>query len=79
MVLLEKGADVSATSEEENGYTPLHSAISGGSPLSLIRLLVEHGADVNARGTPSACTPLCLANKMERQDIAKYLRSRGAR
>lgn len=48
ILLIEKGANVHAKSEEEQ--TPLHFAINK-KPLSLaiVQLLVEHGADPNAR------------------------------
>ena len=45
LVLLEHGADV--TARDNTHSTPLHRALSLGSP-DIVRLLIEHGADVNA-------------------------------
>src|SRR4051794_15819871 len=43
--LLDQGSDVKATDEE--GMTPLYRAALYGGDFDMVRLLVEHGADVN--------------------------------
>jgi ankyrin repeat protein len=37
---------------DESKETPLHHALAGGADIELIRLLIEHGADVNAKTSP---------------------------
>ena len=63
--LLEKGANVNA--KDSNGDTPLHKAACRGYA-RVARLLIEHGADVNARENvfgDSLCTlPLLLDTLM---------------
>jgi ankyrin repeat protein len=46
--LLGHGADVHAVAENPMRVMPLHSAVSAG-PIESVRLLLEHGAPVNAR------------------------------
>ena len=48
--LLERGADPNERWGPMLGKTSLHAAAEGGA-LDAVRLLIEHGADVNARGT----------------------------
>ncbi len=54
--LLDKGADPNALNK--NGLTPLMSAIDP----DVVRWLVEHKADVNARSKKSSWTPLMINN-----------------
>ena len=62
---LENGFDVNAT-DTYRGYTPTHwladMAATGGPRLEMLRILVRHGADVNAK-TPTGITPLILARQ----------------
>ncbi|MES2122409.1 MAG: ankyrin repeat domain-containing protein [Chlamydiota bacterium] len=72
-----------------DGLPALHAAIKN-SDISSVRLLVEHGADVNAQavildvfGTnspklPLKCTALHLAMLLNEVEIVRFLRSRGA-
>jgi ankyrin repeat protein len=48
-LLLERGADVRATSINTMRNTPLHATLAGPSGIAGVRLLAEAGADVNAR------------------------------
>ena len=57
-VLLEHGADV--TARDNTRSTPLHRALSLGSP-EIVQLLIEHGANVNARNGKNKM-PLHLAS-----------------
>jgi ankyrin repeat protein len=91
--LIHHGADVTVANRE-TGETPLHNAIAkAGRPyfLHVIRLLVEHGADVNARTIPGKQTgafmrdvrtrgetPLHRAAAYGDVEIIKYLLENGA-
>ena len=60
-LLIDRGADVSAT---DAGWTPLHYALLEDTDrpgLRTAKLLVEHGADVNATTTVMGWTPLHFA------------------
>jgi len=58
--LLEMGADLSALSKNQMANQPLHAALAGKTDRELVQMLLERGADVNARGA-SGVTPLHLA------------------
>ena len=47
--LLGAGADVQARSKNELANQPLHAAAAGQAPVELLTLLLDAGADVNAR------------------------------
>jgi ankyrin repeat-rich membrane spanning protein len=43
-----KRRDVDMNAQDVDGFTPLHLA-SGGGKLEVVRLLVEHGADIDVK------------------------------
>ncbi|MBY0358054.1 MAG: ankyrin repeat domain-containing protein [Candidatus Obscuribacterales bacterium] len=73
-VLLDGGAKVN---ESDNDFTALHSAVFAGD-FEIVKLLVSHGADVNARNSMKQ-TPLARAKKQNAVQIEKYLIEHGAR
>jgi ankyrin repeat protein len=73
--LLEEGAD--ATLADETGNTSLYQAAGGGHG-EIVRLLLPHSkADLNVRGQ-DGMTPLILALRRGRAEVAKYLLEAGA-
>jgi ankyrin repeat protein len=74
--LLDRGLDVNA---HKRGQTALHWASRGGH-VEMAELLLASGADVNARaklGPGEEATPLAMARKAERKDVADLLVRRG--
>jgi hypothetical protein len=59
---------------DEGGLTALHHAVAVGD-LAIVRLLVEHGADLDARDPEFGGTPFAWARQMWRVEVADYLRS----
>ena len=75
-LLLNRGADVNAQVPGED--TPLVQAVREGN-LAMVKLLVEKGADVNKASTVgSGIKPLKMAERQGDDEIAAYLRSKGA-
>jgi ankyrin repeat protein len=72
--LLHRGADVNA--RDDDGRTPLFSAVLGGS-VGLVGLLLESGADVNAYDK-EGWTALHFAAQEHEPEIARILVARGA-
>jgi ankyrin repeat protein len=72
-VLLENGADVSAT--DTHGGTPLHYAAALGYK-GVAEVLLANKANVNARDG-NGNTPLQLAATYGHQDVAELLRKHG--
>jgi ankyrin repeat protein len=75
-LLLDAGAAVDA---HKRGQTALHWAARGGQ-MEMVDLLLGRGADPNARAkTPQGeMTPLALALKAEKKDVAERLKRAGA-
>ena len=66
-LLLKYGASVNAATDPENGISPLMEVAARGN-VSLARLLIEHGADVNWRNRRNgwgAVLEVCAKNKLE--------------
>ncbi|HEX3526952.1 MAG TPA: ankyrin repeat domain-containing protein [Thermoanaerobaculia bacterium] len=75
-LLLDAGADPNA---HKRGQTALHWAARGGQ-MDMVDLLLGRGADPNAKAkTPQGdVTPLAMAVKAEKKDVAERLRKGGA-
>ena len=75
-LLLNRGADVNSSVPGHD--TPLVKAVREGE-LDMVKLLVEKGADVNLSSmVGSATKPLKMAERHGEDEIAAYLRSKGA-
>jgi uncharacterized protein len=69
-MLLDHGADPKLTTKD--GATPLHNAaIEGHAPI--VEMLLEHGADINARDRETGATPLWFAASFGRLDAVRML------
>lgn len=75
LAMLERGASTQVP-DPTNGWKPLHDASRIGE-VSLIQLLLDHGADVNAR-THVDSQPLSLATEYRHYSVAELLIQRGA-
>ncbi len=75
--LLELGASLTDVSKNEMANQPLHAALAGKKDRGLVEMLVERGADVNARGA-SGVTPLHLAASRGDGELCEMLISKGA-
>jgi uncharacterized protein len=75
-LLLEHGADVTPTSENGLGVTPLQSAVAG-RDLEAVRAILDAGAEVDVR-EQAGFTPLHAAAQNGDGDIARLLLERGA-
>jgi len=76
MLLIERGADVNAASQNNMQVRPLHSAVARRSR-SLIELLIARGADVNAK-QQHGYTPLHGAAAVGDQELIEVLVQHGA-
>lgn len=75
--LIEAGADVSLASKNTMQVQPIHAATARRS-FALVKLLLEHGADPNAR-QQMGYTPLDAARQNGDREIIELLTAHGAR
>jgi ankyrin repeat protein len=75
-VLLDRGADHAIAARNDIKVQPLHAAVAGRN-VEAVRLLLERGADVNAR-QQVGYTPLMGAASAGREDMVQLLLDRGA-
>jgi hypothetical protein len=76
-VLLAHGGDVHARSKNPLNNQPLHAAISLNSSTEMARLLLDAGADVNAKQA-GGYTPLHQASSAGKKELVLLLLERGA-
>ena len=79
-LLVERGAEVNSASRNDMRVMPLHSAAATGDPearLELAKLLLEHGADPNAR-QQDEFTPLMAADHHGDERLRELLVAHGA-
>lgn len=74
--LLNNGADVNATQQRVWGLSPLHIAVGIARNPEIVRLLIAHGADVNA--TDGKRSVLSFARENGTPEICEILESSGA-
>jgi ankyrin repeat protein len=71
-LLVDKGANVNAELQSSDSVTPLHlSCLSGNK--EVVQLLIESGADINARTRTGGQTPLQLAVEFKRDSVIEML------
>jgi ankyrin repeat protein len=74
--LLNRKADL--TARNRLGRTALHACINNGGSVELVKMLLEHGADVSLVDN-SGKTPMKLALEKNRPEIVDLLRQQGAK
>jgi ankyrin repeat protein len=74
--LVAEGADIHAVAKNAMSIQPLHAAVAGQSA-EIVKLLIEHGADANAR-QQSGFTPLMAARQNNSKEIESLLLDAGA-
>jgi len=74
--LIKAGADINQPSLNDFKVAPIHSACAG-NHMEIVRLLVDHGVDVNA-SQMSGVTPLHTAAHLGSVDLANVLLAAGA-
>ncbi len=76
-LLLSRGADASRVASKPSGETPLHLTC-GHNDIEVARLLVSHGAEVNATYSDDDISVLSVAIKGRSLPLIEYLISQGA-
>lgn len=76
-VLLDRGADINARAEKNNGDTALMVSSSKGH-VDVVRLLIAHHAEVNAKNEKGH-TALWFADVFKQNEVIPLLKSAGAR
>lgn len=74
-LLLAKGAEVNA--KDKDGVSPLHAAALLGIP-EIVEWLLDKGAEINAKSDTTDVTPLYLAARFDRGEVATVLLAHGA-
>ncbi len=75
-LLVEKGAEINSPSRNPQSVMPLHSAVAS-RQVGIARMLIAHGADVNARQTQDF-TPLHSAAQNGQTEMVQLLLTHGA-
>src|SRR3954468_7486810 len=75
--LLEMGADLAALSKNQMANQPLHAALAGKTDHAMVQMLIDRGADVNARGG-AGVMPLHLAASRGDGTMCDVLIKKGA-
>jgi len=72
---MESGLDINAATN--TGETALHAAVSGRGAVSIVKFLVENGANLSAKNKQNR-TPLevAVASRKDLGDIVAYLKPR---
>ena len=74
--LLQGGASPAAADVLQPGWTPLHAAVEGGYE-GIVSLLLEHGADPDARDELTGCTPFLWGCYMGHKTCVSQLLAHG--
>ena len=74
-LLLATGPGVNA--RDEAGFTALHDAALAGNA-AVVRMLLEHGADINLGDKENGSTALYMAATMGREEVVALLLEKGA-
>ena len=77
LALVDAGADLNVASRNPMGVRPINSAAAGDQALDSVRVLLDHGADVDGRQT-SGHTALDEAHIREDHELIALLVDRGA-
>ena len=76
-LILKHGGKNDINDYDGDGYTPLHRAVLAKN-LQVVKLLVEHGANINLIIDEENKTALDLAEEVKLPEIVKYLKAHGA-